>query len=163
MDQDLVLPLGQAAVRRSGDALTIVASSWMVIEAMKAAEILARQGVEIEVIDVRTASPLDENRIVESVQKTGRCLVADYDWLFCGLSAEIAAIVSHRFFGALQHPVERLGFAPVPCPTTRPLENLFYPSAVTIIRTVERMLGLTESDVSTELFYSHEQRFKGPF
>jgi len=89
--------------------------------------------------------------------------VADYDWSFCGFSAEAAALISHRCFGALERPVERLGFAQVPCPTTRPLENLFYPNAVTIIRTAEQMLGLPPTDVSGESFYSHEQRFTGPF
>lgn len=157
------IPLGSAAIRRGGSDATIVCTSWMVIEAMKAAEVLAKRGIELEVIDVRTVTPLDEQTIVESVKKTRRCVVADYDWTFCGFSAELAARISARCFGALAHPVERLGFAPVPCPTTRPLENLFYPSAVTIIRTVERMLELEEADVTGESFYSYEQKFKGPF
>jgi pyruvate dehydrogenase E1 component beta subunit len=135
----------------------------MNVEAMKAAEVLAKRGVELEIIDVRTVAPLDEGPIIDSVRKTGRCIVADYDWVFCGFGAEVASLVSHQCFGALKSPVERLGFAHVPCPTTRPLENLFYPSAVNIIRTAERMLGLAEGDVSDEVFYSHEQRFKGPF
>ena len=63
----------------------------------------------------------------------------------------------------LERPVERLGFAQVPCPTTRPLENLFYPNAVNLLRTAERMLDLEPTDVNGESFYSHEQRFKGPF
>lgn len=163
VDEDLAVPLGAAVVRRPGDALTVVCTSWMNVEAMKAAEVLAKRGVELEIIDVRTVAPLDEGRIIDSVRKTGRCIVADYDWVFCGFGAEVASLVSHRCFGALKSPVERLGFAHVPCPTTRPLENAFYPSAVSIIRTAERMLGLTEGDVSDESFYSHEQRFKGPF
>lgn len=163
VDEAQAEPLGSAVVRRSGGDLTVVSTSWMNIEALKAAEVLARRGVELELVDVRTVSPLDEATVIASVQKTGRCLVADYDWAFCGFGAEVAALVGHRCFGRLQQPVERLGFAPVPCPTTRPLENLFYPSAVTIIRTAERMLGLSETDLSGESFYSHEQRFKGPF
>jgi pyruvate dehydrogenase E1 component beta subunit len=135
----------------------------MTVEAMKAAEVLVKRGIELEVIDVRTVAPLDERSIIESVSKTHHCIVADYDWEFCGFGAELAALVSHSCFGQLKHPVERLGFAPVPCPTTRPLENLFYPSAVSMIRTAERMLGLDETDLSGESFYSHEQRFKGPF
>lgn len=164
VDEALQVPLGVAALRRRGDALTVVATSWMNVEAMKAAEVLSKkQGVELEVVDVRTVKPLDEETILGSVRRTGRCLVADYDWLFCGLSAEVAALVSHGAFTHLRQPVERLGFAPTPCPTTRPLENLFYPSAVSIIRTVERMLGLPKTDLGGESFYSHEQRFKGPF
>ena len=72
-------------------------------------------------------------------------------------------MISERCFGVLERPVQRLGFAHVPCPTTRPLENLFYASAVDIIRTAERMLDLEETDLSGEASYSHEHRFKGPF
>jgi len=163
VDEELAVPLGSSLVRRRGDALTVISTSWMTVEAMKAAEVLARRGIELEVIDVRTIAPLDDEPMLASVKKTRRCLVADYDWVFCGFGAEVAARVSHSCFGALKQPVERLGFAHVPCPTTRPLENLFYPSALTIIRTAERMLGLDETDVTGESFYSHEQRFKGPF
>ncbi len=163
VDDEQVIPLGLPAVRRPGSALTVVCTSWMTVEALKAAEVLARRGVEIEVMDVRTVSPLGEAVVIESVLKTRRCLVADYDWAFCGFGAELAALISHRCFGVLEGPVERLGFAPVPCPTTRPLENLFYPSAVNIIRAAERMLRLEEADLSGESFYSWEQRFKGPF
>ena len=95
--------------------------------------------------------------------KTKHCIVADYDWSFCGFGAELAALVSQLCFGVLRKPVERLGFAHVPCPTTRPLENQFYPSAVNIIRTVERMLDLDEGDLSRESFYSYEENFRGPF
>lgn len=163
VDDELQVPLGPPAVRRRGTDLTVVCTSWMNVEAMKAAEILARRGVELELIDARTVAPLDDEPIMASVRKTGCAMVADYDWTFCGFSAELAARISHRCFRALKQPVERLGFAHVPCPTTRPLENLFYPSAVTIIRTAERMLGLEEADLSGESFYSYEQQFKGPF
>ena len=161
-DQQLV-PLGKAAVRKVGSDVTLVCDSWMSVEALKAADVLARSGVEVEIVDVRSVCPLDEETIVDSVKKTRNCVVADYDWTFCGFSAEIAALVSNRCFEQLERPVQRLGFVPTPCPTTRPLENLFYPSAVTIIRSVESMLGLTETNLGGESFYSHEQRFKGPF
>jgi pyruvate dehydrogenase E1 component beta subunit len=163
VDDEQMIPLGAPAVRRHGDMLTVVCTSWMNVEALKAAEVLARWGVELEVVDVRTVSPLDETIIVESVMKTRHCIVADYDWAFCGFAAELAALISQRCFGVLRQPVERLGFAHVPCPTTRPLENLFYPSAVHIIRTAEKMLGLPQADLNGESFYSYEQRFKGPF
>jgi pyruvate dehydrogenase E1 component beta subunit len=163
VDDEVLTPLGEAAVRRAGTAATVVATSWMTVEALKAAEVLARRGVELEIVDVRSISPLDERRIVDSVRATGRCIVADYDWSFCGFAAEVAAMVGARCFGALVHPVERLGFAPVPCPATRPLEAMFYPSALQIIRAAERMLGLDPADLHGEAFYTHEQRFKGPF
>ena len=163
VDTEMPASLGEPAVLRQGKALTVVAASWMAVEAMKAAEVLSRRGVELEVVDVRTVAPLGEKAILDSVRKTRRCIVADYDWTFCGFSAELAAMIGQRCFGQLQSPVERLGFAHVPCPTTRPLENLFYPSAMGIIRTAERMLGLPESDLSQETFYSYENNFKGPF
>ena len=163
VDEEGIVPLGRAVLRRIGDALTIASVSWMNVEALKAAEILSRRGLEVEVVDIRTIVPLDEATIVNSVKKTRNCIVVDYDWPFCGFGAELAAIVSQRCFHELQRPVERLGFAFVPCPTTRPLENLFYPSAATIIRAVETMMGIEEADLSGESFYTYEQRFKGPF
>lgn len=163
VDDEAGMSLSGPVVLRRGDAVTVVCTSWMNIEALKAADVLAKRGIELEVIDIRTVTPLDERLVVDSVNRTGLCIVADYDWLFCGFAAELAARLSHRCFETLQLPVERIGFAPVPCPTTRPLENLFYPSAVDIIRTVERMLKLPNADLSGETFYSYEQRFKGPF
>ncbi len=163
VDEGQKIPLGPPAILREGKDLTVLCTSWMAIEAMKAAEVLAKRGVQLEVVNVRTIAPLQEEELIASVMKTGRCIVADYDWVFCGFSAELAARVSHACLGRLKEPVERLGFAHVPCPTTRPLENAFYPSAVEIIRTAERMLGLRESDLGTESFYSYEHKFKGPF
>ena len=163
VDAGLEDPSGQPVVRREGSDLTVVATSWMVIEALKAAQVLAKQGVALEVVDVRTLTPLNDKPILDSVRKTKTCLVADYDWTFSGFSAELAARIGEACFGILKHPVKRLGFAPVPCPTTRPLENEFYPSAKTIVRTVEQLLGLQEMNLSGESFYSYEQRFKGPF
>lgn len=157
-------PIGKSEIIRSGADATVVATSWMNIEARKAAEILEKyHGVSIEVIDPRTIVPLDDKTIIKSVNKTGHCIVADYDWLFCGFSAEVAARVSAQCFSKLKSPVERIGFAPVPCPTTRPLENKFYPNAVDIIRAVERKLKLKSADLSGEEFYSYEHKFKGPF
>ncbi|MBI3321251.1 MAG: alpha-ketoacid dehydrogenase subunit beta [Candidatus Omnitrophica bacterium] len=163
VDEDQAVPLGLPVVRRPGRDLTVVSTSWMNVEAMKAADVLSKQGVELELIDVRTAAPLNAEPIIDSVRKTRRCIVADNDWAFSGFGAELAARVGHDCFGQLDHAVERLGFAHAPCPTTRPLENLFYPSAVSIIRTTERMLQLGETDLAGESFYSYEQRFKGPF
>ncbi len=163
VDDSLNISLGKAAVRRKGDKVTIIAISWMNVEAMEAAQILAKQGVEVEVIDIRSISPLDEETIIESVKKTGRCVVVDHDWRFLGASAEIAAIIQEKCFGLLKNPVARIGFPESPCPTTRPLEDAFYPSAINIIRIVEKMLELPESDLNNERFYNYENKFKGPF
>jgi pyruvate dehydrogenase E1 component beta subunit len=83
--------------------------------------------------------------------------------VYCGFSAEVAAMVSDRCFGRLTSPVKRIGFAHTPCPTARHLENQFYPNAETIVREVEKCLGMESIDLSNELFYSHENRFRGPF
>jgi pyruvate dehydrogenase E1 component beta subunit len=159
-----IVPLGKARVVREGKDITIVATSWMNVEAYKAAEVLEKKhGVQVEIIDPRTIYPLDEQTIVQSVKKTGHCIVADYDWEFCGFSAEVAALVSEKCFGKLKSAVTRIAFPQTHCATTRPLENEFYPNAVTIIRAAEKKLGLPESDLSQEEFYSWENRFKGPF
>ena len=163
VDEEQVVPLGMPAVRRQGTAATLVCTSWMNVEALKAAEVLAKRGIELEVIDVRTVAPLQAEPMVASVMKTKNCIVVDHDWVFCGFSAELAAIISEQCFGVLQRPVKRMGFAPVPCPSTRPLENLFYPSTEKIIRAVEQLLGMEPTDLREEVFYTYERNFKGPF
>lgn len=161
--EPFTIPIGESHVLREGRNLTIVATSWMNVEAWKAAEILSRDGIEVEIVDPRTIAPLDDGPIVESVNKTGHCIVADNDWLHCGFSAEVAAVVSEKCFGKLKSPVGRIGFAPTPCPTARHLENEFYPNAEDIVRAVEEKLGLCKMDLSSEEFYCHTNRFKGPF
>ena len=162
-DSETAIPLGTGQILHPGSDVTVVATSWMNVEAIKAAEILERRGVGVEVIDARSIVPLDETLILASVEKTGHCIVADNDWLYCGFSSEVAARVSERCFGRLKSPVTRIGFAPVPCPCTRPLENRFYPNAVDILRAIESKLGLTATDVTGEDFYSYERKFRGPF
>jgi len=162
-EESFTIPIGESNILRQGKDITIVGISWMNVEALKAAEVLAKRGVSVEIVDPRTISPFNEELAVKSVNKTGRCIVADNDWLHCGFSAEIAARISDKCFGKLKSPVQRIGFAPTPCPTARHLENEFYPNAIKIIRLVEKMLDLGPTDLSGEEFYSHENRFKGPF
>ena len=162
-EEPYVTPLGVGNVLREGDDITIVATSWMNAEAFKAAEILERHGVSVEIVDPRTIVPLDEEIIINSVKKTKHCIVADNDWTFCGFGAEVAARVSKECFGVLKSPVERIGFAPTPTPTTRILENEFYPNSENIVRAVEKKLGLKPADLSNEDLYTYENKFKGPF
>jgi len=163
-ETESVVPLGRAEIRRPGNDFTIIAPSWMNIEALLAADILARvHGLDTEVIDPRTITPLDADLLSESVNRTGHCLVADCDWLFCGFSAEVAALVANRCFDRLRAPIERLGFAPIPCPSSRILENRFYPGAEEIIRSIERTLKLEPAELPVREFYSYESRFRGPF
>jgi len=164
-EEPYTINIGEGNVLKEGDDVTVVATSWLCAEALKAAEILEQRslGIGIEVVDVRSARPLGEDAIFNSVKRTQRCIVADNDWLHCGLGAEIVARVQECCFDNLVVPVQRIGFASSPCPTVRCLENEFYPSAIDIIRTVENMLSLVHMDLSREDFYSHERRFKGPF
>lgn len=162
-EEPFTIPIGEANILREGKDVTVVATTWMNVEALKAAEILSKRGLSVEIVDPRTIAPFNDELIIKSVEKTGYCLVADNDWLHCGFSAEVAARVSEKCFSKLKAPVQRIGFAPTPCPTARHLENEFYPNAENIIRKIEDILGLGPTDLTGEEFYSHEKRFKGPF
>jgi len=163
-EEPYTLPIGEPNVIRSGSDITIVATSWMNVEAMKAANILEKHhGVSAEIIDPRTITPFNDEPIIESVRRTGHCIVADNDWVHCGFSAEVAARVSDACFGELKSPVQRIGFAFTHCPGTRPLENMFYPDAVNIVRAVEKKLGLESKDIINEELFSYENKFMGPF
>jgi len=157
---DVRMPFGRAVTRRKGKDLTIVANSYMVVESLKAAEFLSGEGIDVEIIDPVSLVPLDEKTICESVKKTGRLLVVDSSWTACGASAEIAAMVAEKAFGALKGPVRRMGMAPVVCPVAKPLENLFYPNAKSISQTVCEMLGRKFPEKEVELLSTP---FKGPF
>ena len=162
-EEPYTISIGEPNILRQGDDITVVATSWMNVEALKAAEIVSRSGVSVEVVDPRTIAPFEDAMIVKSVKKTGHCIVADNDWLHCGFSAEVAARISEKCFDELKSPVGRIGFAATPCPTVRCLEDEFYPNARSIVRAIEKKLDLTPIDLSNEDFYSHERRFKGPF
>lgn len=157
------ISLGKANILRKGRDLTIISTSYMNVEAVKASEILEKSGIGVEVVDPRTIYPLDESTIISSVAKTGHCIIADYDWVENGFSAEVATRVYENCSDKLKSKVTRLGFAPCPCPCSRSLENLFYPNAQTIIRVIEKKLNLKPIDLSKEEFYSYENKFKGPF
>jgi pyruvate dehydrogenase E1 component beta subunit len=156
-------PIGPGQILRTGSDVTVIATSWMNVEALHAARILERRGVSVEIIDPRTLAPLDDTLLVGSVRKTRRCVVADIDWIPYGASAEITARVYEKAFDALEAPIERVGCAHTPCPTGRNLENAFYPNALSIVRAIERQLSLAPADLSEEQFFSYENHFKGPF
>jgi 2-oxoisovalerate dehydrogenase E1 component len=111
-----LIPFGVASVRREGSDATVVAIGAMVQKTLQAAEVLAEEGVSIEVIDLRSIAPLDETTILESLRKTGRLLIVDEDFQPCGMGAEIAAIAMEKAFDELDAPVQRLNgmFTPVP-------------------------------------------------
>lgn len=161
---DYSVPIGRPNILLPGSDITIVATSWMNVEALRAAKIMKeRHSVSVEVVDARSAAPLEDAIIVDSVNKTRHCIIADNDWVHCGFSAEIAARIAEKCFDKLKSPVNRIGFAFTHCPCTRALENYFYPNATGIIRVIETKLKLSETDLSNEDFYSYERKFKGPF
>jgi pyruvate dehydrogenase E1 component beta subunit len=135
------VPIGQAALRKPGQDATVVATSYMVVEAMKAAEDLAKSGTEVEVIDVRSLKPLDEETIFQSVTKTGRLVVADAAWLTCGFAAEISARVASSIFDALKSPIIRVTLPDTPAPMSASLERVYYPTAKDIVAAVNKVIG----------------------
>jgi pyruvate dehydrogenase E1 component beta subunit len=132
------LPLGKGRVRRPGHDVTIVATSWLVGQALLAAEELGGEGIDAEVIDPRTLVPLDEDLIVRSVAKTGRLVVADETHLSCGVGAEIAARIGYRAFGQLKAPIERVATEDVPIPFSPALEPIIVPKAAQIVAAARR-------------------------
>ena len=120
-----MIPLGQAAHRaRPGGDVTVVATSSMVGVALEAAERLSAEGIDVEVVDPRTLTPLDVETIVESVRKTSRCVVVDEGCTHFGATAEIASVVARDAFFSLEAPVQRIGAMDVPVPFSPVLEDL---------------------------------------
>jgi pyruvate dehydrogenase E1 component beta subunit len=132
-DQEYTIPLAQAEIKREGVDVTIIAHSRMVGFALKAAEELARQGVEAEVVDPRTIKPLDEKTILDSVAKTNRAVVVEEGWRFSGIGAEISARIMEKGFDNLDAPVLRVTGKDVPMPYAYNLEALALPSVEEII------------------------------
>ncbi|MCP5199943.1 MAG: alpha-ketoacid dehydrogenase subunit beta [Gammaproteobacteria bacterium] len=140
-DGEHLVPFGQAAVRRAGDALTVVAWQDMLRRTLKAAETLAAEGIEIEVIDPRTLNPFDWDTLLTSVKKTGGCLVVEEAFRTLGVGAEIGARLMEDAFGYLDRPFKRLAIPDVPVPTAKHLVDQLVPSAETIAATVRGVLA----------------------
>ena len=125
---EYTIPFGQADVKRSGDDITLVATSSMVYVALSAADLLAQRGISAEVIDPRTTVPLDTETLVASVVKTGRAIVIDEGYQSYGVTGEIASIISDQAFYHLDAPVKRIGAMDVPVPFSPVLEDLTVPT-----------------------------------
>ncbi len=138
-ENDYVIPIGKADIKRHGRDITIVSYSRTLLFALEAAEKLAQQGIEAEVIDLRTIEPLDIDTILESIQGTGRLLVVHESHNNCGLGAEIIARVGEQAPERLITPVRRLGAKHVPIPVAEPLENAVLPQPDDIVHAVEAM------------------------
>ena len=135
-ENDYAIPFGKAQVKRSGKDVTLIATSWMVLKTMEAAELLQLQGIDAEVIDPRTLVPLDKDTIVNSVKKTGNAVVVHESHGVCGVGAEIAFIINELAFDFLDAPIKRVTSAQAPIPYSRKLEQLTVPSPESIVKAV---------------------------
>ena len=142
-EEDYTIPLGVADVKREGNDVTVVALAWLVHEALAAAEVLAAEGISVEVVDPRTLVPLDTETIRQSVRKTGRLVIADEAGPTAGFSAEVAALVTEdaMTFAHLKAPVKRVCALQVPIPYSPVLENAVVPDRIRIIAGVREVLG----------------------
>jgi pyruvate dehydrogenase E1 component beta subunit len=138
---DHVVPIGRAAVRREGRDVTVVALSRMVGQALEAASGAAREGIEVEVIDPRSVSPLDQDCVLASVRKTGRLVVAHEAWAPCGMGAEIAALAAEHALFALKAPVRRVTPPFTPVPFSPPMERFWLPDAGRILAAVRETMA----------------------
>jgi pyruvate dehydrogenase E1 component beta subunit len=140
-DEEYTLPIGVSEVKRPGRDVTIVTYSRMLHVALGAASVLAKAGIECEVIDLRTLRPLDMRPVYVSVEKTHRALIVEEDWTTCGMGAEIAARIGRDRFDLLDAPVERLGQVNVPVPYAKNLEALMFPDEKSVAEKVREMVA----------------------
>ena len=141
VEADELIPFGKAAIRRPGTDVTVVAIGAMVDKSVQAAEILAKEGVAVEVIDLRSIAPLDVETILASVAKTGRLLIVDEDFQPCGMGAEISAVVMEKAFDELDAPVRRLNGVFTPVPYSPVLENAVTFSREQILQAMRDLLA----------------------
>lgn len=164
--QSFEVPLGKARVMQQGDDITILAISHMVMEALRARKHLETVGIQAEILDPISLWPLDMDTIMQSVRKTRRLLIVDNAWLTCGASSEILTQVYEacQKTGEAIPQIARMGFAFTTCPTTRPLENVFYPNGRTIAAKAYELVKGKESGFEPPADARAEiDAFKGPF
>ncbi len=156
-------PFGVGSVVRPGRDVTIVAVSHMVLEALQAAEALAAEGIEAEVIDPRTFRPLDSGLICRSAARTGRLVIADTGWRSYGVSAEIAARAAEELWGVLKAPIKRVALPDVPTPGSSVLETAYYPGTREIVLAVKQCLQAPAGAVADGATPASRKEFEGPF
>jgi len=162
-EENYEIPIGKANVMFPGKDVTCVAVSHQVIEAMAAREALLKEGIEMELIDLRSTRPLDTETILQSVRKTGRLIVADTALEVCGVSAEISASVAEKAFSSLKHPVVRIGLPDAPTPCSPTLEEAYYPKVSDIVEAARRMVTGTAQAKSAPVIEQPKHSFHGPF
>ncbi|MDD3374514.1 MAG: transketolase C-terminal domain-containing protein [Candidatus Omnitrophica bacterium] len=152
---------GKAKIFKRGKDVTVVATSILVHQALKAAKIVSDFGISVEVVDPVTISPLDEKTIIASVKKTGRLICADTSWLRCGVASEISAVVAEKAFSFLKAPIKRIALPECPCPVSRQLEEFFYKDYQDIVCACFEIVGKKRPN---NLFKEKEEDlFLGPY
>jgi pyruvate dehydrogenase E1 component beta subunit len=136
---EYTIPIGEAEIKRVGRDVTIASYSKMLLLSLEAAEDLAENGIEAEVLDVRTLKPLDVTTLTQSVRKTGRLVIVEEGWQFAGVGAQIAETVYSNAFDSLDAPIVRVTGENVPMPYSRPLEDLAIPDKARIIKAVKQI------------------------
>ncbi|MDW8396557.1 MAG: alpha-ketoacid dehydrogenase subunit beta [Anaerolineae bacterium] len=139
-DEEYLIPIGEADYKRRGKDVTIVTWGRMTVESLKAARILAEEGIEVEIVDLRTLRPLDLSLALESVRKTNRMIVVEEGWRTGGLGAEIAASVQEMAFNYLDAPIARVAGLEVPMPYAKNLERATLPFAEDVVAAVRAMM-----------------------
>ncbi len=142
------VPIGSAALRRTGRDVTLIGISSMAAECVRAAARLTEENIDAEVIDLRSLTPWDSETVLESVRKTGHAIVADPGWRTAGASAEIAATISEEAFHDLKQPVARVTLPDCPAPSSRVEESAYYPGAAEIRAAVHRTLRLKTKEAA---------------
>jgi pyruvate dehydrogenase E1 component beta subunit len=140
-EEEYTIPLGQADVKRQGSDVTLVTYSYMVTKSLAAAEELARDGISVEVVDLRTVDPIDEESILASIRKTHRLVVVQETWPKCSVSSEVAAIAAEKALDYLDEPVVRVTAREVPNPFAPVLEEYVLPSEEKIVAAVKHVTG----------------------
>lgn len=138
-DGDVTIPFGEAVVRRAGEAVTIVAWQDMLRRTLKAADRLSQEGIEVEIIDPRTLNPFDRDTIIESVKKTGACIVVEEAYRTLGVGAEIGAMLLEAALPYMDKPLKRLAIPDVPIPTSQHLVDAIVPSVDDIYQAVKEL------------------------
>ncbi len=163
------VPLGKANTIKKGKDITIVSSSYNTLEALKAAEILEKNNIKAEIIDLRTVKPIDESTIINSVKKTGKLIVLDNGWRTIGFAAEIIALVTEKAFSSLKIAPQRITLPDAPTPTSCALANYYYPKIIDIINSVMTALNLPKkTEEQLGIYHSTpldvpDKTFTGPF
>ena len=139
-EEEYEIPIGKGIIRKEGKDVSLVSFSYVMNEATKASDQLAKEGVDVELIDLRSIKPYDKELLIDSVKKTGRLVIVDGSWKTGGFSAEIASFIAENAFKYLKEPIIRVCLPDIPAPSSQVLEEEYYITAKKIIQAVRQIL-----------------------